>query len=105
MRLSQWNDAIEALAPDREHEPLRVRVQVRAARRQSEHIHPAPLHRCAELARVQRVAIQDEVSALHLASAKADQAQDTPIGDEDDSHLSDFIEDKSVISPPTPSSR
>jgi RNA polymerase primary sigma factor len=34
-----------------------------------------------------------------LKLAKEPISLDTPIGDEDDSHLSDFIEDKSVISP------
>ena len=50
MRLAQWDEPIQTLASDREYEPFRIRVQVRTARRQSEHlqiprhlVHPEPV--------------------------------------------------------------
>ncbi|HEX4057426.1 MAG TPA: hypothetical protein VHX87_03800, partial [Galbitalea sp.] len=39
VRLAQRDDPVQTFTSDREHEPLRVRVQVRTARRQPQHLH------------------------------------------------------------------
>ena len=40
VRLTHRHDPIERLRANRRHEPFRVRIQIRAARRQPDHLHP-----------------------------------------------------------------
>ena len=68
VRLAQWNDPVQTLASDREHEPLRVHVQVRTTRRQPQLLHPAPFHRRPELARVYSGGGSDQVPLIRQNS-------------------------------------
>src|SRR6267142_1839701 len=61
MPLPERNDPVETLAANRQHEPLRERVQVWAPRRKSHHPGPCSGENFPKLPRVQRVAVHEEV--------------------------------------------
>ena len=64
MRLAQWDDSVQTLLFDRADETLRIRVQVRALRWQSDRRHPGALENRPELRGEDRVSIVDDVVAI-----------------------------------------
>src|SRR6266403_5332898 len=68
MPLSERHDPVETLAANRQHEPLRERIEVRAPCGKPHHL-GAPSRECRpKLPRVQRIAVHEEIS---LPSQKA----------------------------------
>jgi hypothetical protein len=61
MALPKRNQLVQAFGLDRQHEPLRVRVQVGAARRQLEAFHSLSAKDVAELVGEQRIPIMDQI--------------------------------------------
>src|SRR5260370_33626279 len=61
MPLSKRNDPVETLAANRQHEPLRERVQVWAPRRKPHHLGPCSREHLPKLPRVQWVTGHEEV--------------------------------------------
>jgi hypothetical protein len=58
MALPQRHDAIQTLAPNREHEPFGESVQLRTSGRQPDHPYPSSLQRRSEFHRVERVPVE-----------------------------------------------
>jgi hypothetical protein len=57
--LAEGRDAVQTLAHDRQHEPLRERVQVRTLRRQPWDCHLAAFQKLAEPCRAQGIPIRE----------------------------------------------
>jgi len=62
MTFAERDDVAQALLLDRADEPLRVGVQIRAARRQPQERHPRHVEKALQVRGVERISIHDEVT-------------------------------------------